>query len=163
MLSISSICLRDEGQGLISLCQTSWPKLTMDLQCVVQGLSSACYIFTKVVRPLVKFWRSKGFLIVVYLDDGLGFGDSEESVYLYLNSRQNLANLYWFVVSIHFFHSLVKQNLLGFFYSNRWFFHKRITVLNNFFEVFTKLCTSTYSKVTREVGLFKFLGIHSIF
>jgi hypothetical protein len=41
------------------------------------GLSSACFIFTKMVRPL--FWRSKGFLIVVYLDDGLGFADSGES------------------------------------------------------------------------------------
>ena len=47
--------------------------------CLPFGLSSACYIFIKVVRPLVKFWRSKGFLIVVYLDDGLGFEDSEES------------------------------------------------------------------------------------
>jgi hypothetical protein len=28
---------------------------------------------------LLKFWRSKGFLIVVYQDDGLGFADSEES------------------------------------------------------------------------------------
>ena len=37
--------------------------------CLPFGLSSACYIFTKVVRPLVKFWRSKGFLIVLYLDD----------------------------------------------------------------------------------------------
>jgi hypothetical protein len=34
------------------------------------------------------------------------------------------------------------------------FFHKRITVLDNFFEVFTKLCTCTYSKVTREVGFY---------
>ena len=35
------------------------------------GLSSAPYIFTKVVRPLVKYWRAKGFYCVVYLDDGL--------------------------------------------------------------------------------------------
>ena len=33
------------------------------------------------VRPLDTFWRSKGFLIVVYLDDGLGFEDSEESCF----------------------------------------------------------------------------------
>jgi hypothetical protein len=49
--------------------------------CLPFGLSSACYIFTKVVRPLVKFWRSKGFLIVVYLDDGLVFEDFEESCF----------------------------------------------------------------------------------
>ena len=36
------------------------------------GLSTACYIFTKVTRPLVKKWRSEGKHIVMYLDDGLG-------------------------------------------------------------------------------------------
>ena len=35
------------------------------------GLSSACYIFTKLVCPLVKYWRAKGLRIIVYLDDGL--------------------------------------------------------------------------------------------
>ena len=32
------------------------------------GLSTACYIFTKVVRPLVRYWRAKGLR---FLDDGL--------------------------------------------------------------------------------------------
>ncbi len=36
------------------------------------GLSSSAYIFTKVVRPLVKNWRLKGIKTVVYLDDGFG-------------------------------------------------------------------------------------------
>lgn len=36
------------------------------------GLSTGPYIFTKIMRPLVKHWRSKTFKIVVYLDDGLG-------------------------------------------------------------------------------------------
>ena len=36
------------------------------------GLATACYIFTKLLRPLVKLWRSKGVKIVVYLDDGIG-------------------------------------------------------------------------------------------
>ena len=35
------------------------------------GLASACYIFTKLLRPLVAYWRSKGLKSVVYLDDGL--------------------------------------------------------------------------------------------
>ena len=35
------------------------------------GLSSACYLFTKLLRPLVRYWRSRGLRIVVYLDDGL--------------------------------------------------------------------------------------------
>ena len=36
------------------------------------GLYTGPYIFTKVIRPLVKHWRSKAIRIVVYLDDGLG-------------------------------------------------------------------------------------------
>ena len=30
------------------------------------GLATACYIFTKVLRPLVKFWRAKGMKVVIY-------------------------------------------------------------------------------------------------
>ena len=40
------------------------------------GLSSAPYVFTKCLRPLVKFWRSNGIKIVAFLDDGCGKGDS---------------------------------------------------------------------------------------
>ena len=35
------------------------------------GLATACYIFTKVLRPIVKHIRSKGHRFVLYLDDGL--------------------------------------------------------------------------------------------
>ena len=40
------------------------------------GLSSAGHIFTKTLRVLVKYWRSMGIPIVVYLDDGWGTSDS---------------------------------------------------------------------------------------
>ena len=40
------------------------------------GLSSAPYVFTKCLRPFVKFWRFSGVKIVVFLDDGCGKGDS---------------------------------------------------------------------------------------
>ena len=35
------------------------------------GLASACYVFTKVVRPLVTKWRSLGIKSIVYIDDGI--------------------------------------------------------------------------------------------
>ena len=35
------------------------------------GLSSACYMFTKLLRPLVRYWRARALRILVYLDDGL--------------------------------------------------------------------------------------------
>ena len=38
------------------------------------GLLSAPFIFTKILKPLQKSWRSQGIPIVVFLDDGLGGG-----------------------------------------------------------------------------------------
>ena len=42
------------------------------------GLSTAPYLFTKLLRPLVKVWRARGFQSVVYLDDGVNFEGSWE-------------------------------------------------------------------------------------
>ncbi|CAC5420587.1 unnamed protein product [Mytilus coruscus] len=42
------------------------------------GLSTACYIFTKITRPLIKKWRGEGEHIIMYLDDGLGVHDDKE-------------------------------------------------------------------------------------
>ena len=40
--------------------------------CVLPfGLSTACYLFTKLMRPLMKYWRQQGLRIVLYLDDGI--------------------------------------------------------------------------------------------
>ena len=41
------------------------------------GLSTACYMFTKLLRPLVRYWREQGIRIVVYLDDGLAAAAGE--------------------------------------------------------------------------------------
>ncbi len=35
------------------------------------GLASAPFLFTKLFRPLVRYWRSLGFIVALYLDDGL--------------------------------------------------------------------------------------------
>ena len=35
------------------------------------GLATACYVFTKLLRPLVKFWRKQGLRALLYLDDGI--------------------------------------------------------------------------------------------
>lgn len=41
------------------------------------GLSSAPYLFTKLLRPVITSWRCKGIPMVLFLDDGLGGGASE--------------------------------------------------------------------------------------
>ena len=46
--------------------------------CVLPfGLASACYVFTKLLRPLVKRWRSLGLHIILYIDDGICASISE--------------------------------------------------------------------------------------
>ena len=56
-------------------------------------VSSAPYVFTKVVRQLVKYWRGRGDLILVYLDDGIGGHMSVERSRILSDSvRQDLAS-----------------------------------------------------------------------
>ena len=35
------------------------------------GFTSSPFIFTKLLRPLIKYWRLKGLLIIIYIDDGI--------------------------------------------------------------------------------------------
>lgn len=53
------------------------------------GISTAGYIFTKVTRSLVTHWRSVGYKIVMYLDDGMG-GSSELSECLQVSEKVQL-------------------------------------------------------------------------
>ena len=43
------------------------------------GLSTAPYIFTKLLKPAVSHWRSSGIKVCMFLDDGLGGNSSFES------------------------------------------------------------------------------------
>lgn len=42
------------------------------------GLSTACFVFTKALRPLVKMWRKQGIRMVLYIDDGIVLAASTE-------------------------------------------------------------------------------------
>ena len=43
------------------------------------GLATACYtcMFTKLLRPLVRYWRQQGILVILYLDDGMVVEEGE--------------------------------------------------------------------------------------
>ena len=43
------------------------------------GLSSARYVFTKVLKPLEKYWRIQGLCIAIFLDDGWAIVQDGES------------------------------------------------------------------------------------
>ena len=67
-------------------CQTylgfSWEEKFYIFTVLPFGLSSSPYVFTKCLRPLVKFWRKNGIRIVLYLDDGMGTNSDFDSAYL---------------------------------------------------------------------------------
>lgn len=46
---------------------------------LVFGLSSAAYVFTKVMRPLIRHWRLHGLRVLFYLDDGFNIAPSSDS------------------------------------------------------------------------------------
>ena len=35
------------------------------------GLATACYLFTKMMQPLIKYWRGRRLEAIVYIDDGV--------------------------------------------------------------------------------------------
>ena len=47
------------------------------------GLSTAPFVFTKLLKSLIKYWRSQGIPIAVFLDDGLGGGPTERQAKIY--------------------------------------------------------------------------------
>lgn len=55
------------------------------------GLSSAPFLFTKLLRPMVKYWRGLGYSIVVYLDDGWGTDSPDYCHVICKNVRRDLA------------------------------------------------------------------------
>ena len=44
------------------------------------GLSTACHFFTKLFRPLIKYWRGHGYKVVVYLDHGICSVHADQAV-----------------------------------------------------------------------------------
>lgn len=46
--------------------------------CVPFGLNTAPFLFTKIIKPLIKHLRSKGFLSINYLDDFLLLGSTRQ-------------------------------------------------------------------------------------
>ena len=56
------------------------------------GLATGPYIFTKLMRPLVKRWRASACKIVVYLDDGMGASYSFSSCVHQARVKSDLIN-----------------------------------------------------------------------
>ena len=53
------------------------------------GLATVCYLCTKLLRPLVKYWRQQGLRAVVYLDDGIVAVEGEHAALIACHAVQN--------------------------------------------------------------------------
>lgn len=63
------------------------------------GLSSAPYIFTKTMKPVVATLRERGFLSVIYLDDFLLFGDTFQDCTANVEETLHLLDTLGFVIN----------------------------------------------------------------
>lgn len=52
--------------------------------CLPFGISTAGYIFTKVLRVVLEYWRSQGHKVLMFLDDGMG-GHTDQSLASHLS------------------------------------------------------------------------------
>ena len=60
--------IHEDSQTFLGFC---WKGVYYVFTVLPFGLASACYVFTKLLRPLVKHLRSQGIRMVLYLDDGI--------------------------------------------------------------------------------------------
>ena len=63
----------------------SWNSIVYNYTTCPFGLASAGLIFSKILRELIKRWRTMGISIVMYLDDGIIIGKTKQEV---LNATQ---------------------------------------------------------------------------
>ena len=68
--------------------QFHWNGVNYQYKCLCFGLATAPFVFTKVFKPLVNLFRSKGIRIIYYLDDSL----------LMCRSRENLLEQVHFTI-----------------------------------------------------------------
>lgn len=62
------------------------------------GLSTAGHVFSKVLRPMVTFWRAQGFRVIFHLDDGWGVESDFDSCSLWSNTvRRDLLSAIFFI------------------------------------------------------------------
>ena len=84
----------DEHQTYLGFsCEINQQTHSFVFTVLLFGLSTAPFVFTKVVRPLIKYWRLHAIRIACFLDDGLniefGYSKLETSSKFVLNTQIN--------------------------------------------------------------------------
>lgn len=126
--------------------------------CLPNGLSSAPYIFTKLLKPVINKLRSEGHLSVIYLDDILCIGEDFEACAVNVKSTITLLRSLGFI--IHDKKCVLKPSkkckFLGFVIDSEKFWLE-ITVeksakIAKLIERFLKLETCTIQEFAQLIG-----------
>ncbi|KAJ8914836.1 hypothetical protein NQ315_014849 [Exocentrus adspersus] len=88
--------------------------------CVPFGLCTAPYLFTKLLKPALKYLRSLGFVSVNYLDDFLLLGDSREACINNVRKTVSVLESLGFIINYDKSHLVPKQRckFLGFVFNS---------------------------------------------
>lgn len=76
-----------------------WRRITYEFTALPFGLSTAPYIFTKILRPVVTYLRERGHQSIVYLDDFLFLGSSTNECQANIIASTNLLQSLGFVIN----------------------------------------------------------------
>ena len=102
---MGSIDLKD-AYFLIPLHKTSqryvcfdWNNNRYEWDCIPFGLNVAPWLYTKIMKPVVNFLRSKNLLSVVYLDDWLCFGNTYDECLQNLNFTVQTLEFLGFIIN----------------------------------------------------------------
>ena len=71
-------------KDLVKMLTNKWCKVSID-RFASNGLSSAPFVFAKLVRPLMKHWRLHAVKIACFLDDGSGIACTYQDALSYSN------------------------------------------------------------------------------
>ena len=91
-----------------------------EFNCLPFGLSSAPYVFTKILKPLFAKLRAEGFKSVVYLDDFLVLGDSRDDCSLNVRKTVEWLKRLGFLINEQKSQLIPKREIcyLGFVYNS---------------------------------------------
>lgn len=75
-----------------------------NFNCLTFGLSTASWVFTKIMKPVLKYLRTSGIICVLYLDDLLTISNSIKTGQEDCHIAKNILEYLGFLIKAVWFH-----------------------------------------------------------
>lgn len=103
-----TIPIHSEDQSFL---QFKWENTPFQFICLPFGLSSAPWVFTKLLKPVVAYLRQQGIRLIIYLDDILILNQSRESLEGQLVVVSNLLDSLGYIINKDKSHTIPTQEI----------------------------------------------------